>query len=40
VIECIVAPLYEIDAHPNPADAEILQSLMSAGSQSTLEFLG
>jgi hypothetical protein len=25
---------------PDPADAEILQSLMSAGSQSALDFLG
>jgi hypothetical protein len=32
-------PAYELDAEPDPADAEVMQSLMSVGSQSALEFL-
>jgi hypothetical protein len=39
VIERIVAPPCEIDAEPDPADAEVLQSLMSIGSHSAFEFL-
>ena len=31
---------YELDAEPDPADTEVLQSLMAVGSQSALEFLG
>jgi hypothetical protein len=32
--------LYEFDAEPDPADAEVLQSLMTVGSwRSSLEFL-
>lgn len=34
-----LASLYEIDAEPDSADAQVLQSLMSVGWQSALEFL-
>ena len=31
--------MQEHDGQPDPADAEVMQSLMSVGSQSALEFL-
>jgi hypothetical protein len=38
--ECrVLAPLYEVDAEPSAEDSAILQSLMSVGSQSALEFI-
>jgi hypothetical protein len=35
-----LTPPIEIDANPDPADTQMLQWLMSAGSPSALEFLG
>jgi hypothetical protein len=39
VIGCVVAP-HRVGSPPDPADGEILQSLISAGSQSALDFHG
>jgi hypothetical protein len=39
VIGCVVAP-HASWKPPDPADGEILQSLISAGSQSALDFHG
>jgi hypothetical protein len=35
-----LGPAHDLDANRDPADAEVLQSLMLVGSQSALEFLG